>query len=353
MDIQLSADEFSSLANASLDHYIRGKPTAQSLQEKPTLAKFRANQKEFPGGKQLIRGNVKGDYTTTFMGYSYDDAVTYSNPANIKQFSYEWFELHGGIGITHTELKQQGINVTDSLSGENVKQLSEDDHLVISKLFEDKLDDMDEGLERSFQTILWGDGTQSAKVFPGITALIRNTPTTGIIGGIDSAQNTWWRNLARTGGSKITPSTANSTLTKTLRADRRQLLRYGGRPSHVAAGSGFIQALEDEVHAKGFYTQTGFAKDEVDVGIGKITIRGIGTFEYEPYLDEIGLNFFAYGFDMRHIMLMPMRGENMKKHAPARPENRYVLYRAVTWTGALISRKNNGNAVWEIATSWS
>jgi hypothetical protein len=353
MDIQLSADEFASLANASLDHYIRGKPTAQTLQEKPTLAKFRSMQKEFPGGKQLIRGNVKGDYTTAFMGYSYDDAVTYSNPANIKQFSYEWFELHGGIGITHTELKQNGISVVDSLSGENIRQLSEDDHLVISKLFEDKLDDMDEGLERSFQTILWGDGTQSSKVFPGITALIRGTPTSGIIGGIDSGANSWWRNLARTGASKILPSTSASTLTKTLRSDRRQLLRYGGKPSHVACGSAFIEALEAEVHAKGFYTQTGFAKDDVDVGIGTISIRGIGTFNYEPYLDEVGLTNFAYAFDMRHIKLMPMRGENMKKHAPARPENRYVLYRAVTWTGALVAHKLNGCAVWEINPAYT
>lgn len=352
MEITLSAAEFASLANASLDHYIRGKPLAQSLQEKPTLAKFRSMQDEFPGGKQLIRGNVKGDYTTEFMGYSYDDTVSYSNPANIKQFSYEWFELHGGIGMTHTELKQQGINVVDSLSGENIRQLSESDHLVISKLFEDKLDDMDEGLERSFEEILWGDGTASAKIFPGITALLRKGSTTGTIGGIDAGANTWWRNRSLTGASKITPSTANSTLIRTLRNEVRQLRRYGGKPSHIACGSTFIQALEDEVHARGYFTQTGWAKD-VDISQGNVMIRGVGEFVYDPHLDDVGEEEFGYMIDQRHIKLMPMRGENMKKHAPARPEDKYVLYRAVTWTGALIAKKLNGCGVYEIDPTYS
>jgi hypothetical protein len=114
------------------------------------------------------------------------------------------------------------------------------------------------------------------------------------------------------------------------------------------AGSGFIEKLEAEIHEKGVYTQDGFMKSgATDIGMPDIQIRGIGSIVYDPTMDDEGRSNYAYFLDMRHLMLKCMDGEDMKVHAPARPENKYVMYRAVTWTGAMIARKLNCHGVYQ------
>lgn len=348
----ITIQQLESIANSTLDFYLKGDAIAQSIQDKPLLNAMKGAQKTFPGGKQDIRFNVKGDYTTTFQGFSGDDLVSYGRPANVKQANQAWKELHAGIEVLLTELKNDGISVVDSLNGENTSNHSDRDMHVITNIFEDKLDDMAEGTARSMQTILWSDGTQSAKVFPGVPYFISDNPTSGVVSGIDRAQNTWWRNRARTAssGGVITSSTSLQTLTKTLRSEVRQLRRYGGKPNLVLAGSGFIEKLEAEIHEKGYYTQTGFVNQgSTDIGMADIAMRGVGKIQYDPSLDDLGKTNYAYFIDTRNLQLYVMEGEDMKAHAPARPAEKYVLYRAVTWTGAMLAKKMNCHGVYVAA----
>lgn len=344
-----SAGELANIANAALDFYLKGQPLSQSLQERPLLAAMRTKQKTFAGGKGAIKGNVKNDYTTAFVGYSHNDTVSYANPANIKQFSYDWYELHAGISLTHTELKKDGISVTDT-NGEGTSNHSQRELAAISNLLQDKLEDMDEGTARSMNAIMWGDGTADVKAPPGIRYFITDAPATGVVGGIDRATSAYWRNRALTGGSKITASASAQTLTKTLRSEVRQLKRYGGKPSLVLAGSAFIDALELEVHEKGTYTQDGFIKNGMmDIGMADISMRGVGKVVYDPTLDDLSRSKFAYFIDPTHLYPYVMEGEDMKPHNPARPADKYVLYRGLTWTGAMIGRKMNCHGVYEVA----
>jgi len=346
----LTAQELDNVVNGVLDHYLREKPLSQTIQDKPLLSRMRAKQKTFPGGRGEIKGNVKGDYSTSFVGYEYDDTVSYGNPANMKQFSYTYKELHAGISFTNTELKKNGISIVDTLSGENTTQASETEMLEISNILDDKMEDMDEGMARSFNNILWRDGTQSSKVFGGVTSIVALDPTTGVAGGIDRSQNTWWRNRAKVGANKITHSTSLQTLTKTLRNEVRQLRRYGGKPNLVLCGSTALERLEAEVAEKGTYTQEGFVKNgTLDVGLADISLRGVGQFLYDPTMDELGMEEFIYILDDRFLQLLVMQNEDMKKHSPARPPEKYVTYRGVTWTGTLISKKMNCHGVYETA----
>lgn len=345
----LTMEQIENIANATLDHYLRGQPMSQTIQDKPLMQALKSGQKTFPGGRGEIRGNVKAEYVTTFMGYDSDDTVVYTNPAKIKQFTFPWRELHAGLSLTLTELKRNGITVANTLNGENTSDTNDRELLEISNIMADKLEDMDEGMARSFNNILWRDGTQSPKVFAGIQSAISLDPTTGVVGGIDRALNPWWRNRALVGGARINPSRANSTLIQTLRREIRQLRRFGGRPTLFLAGSTFIDALEVEITAKGTFTLEGFEKKGATaIGIADISLRGVGSVMYDPTLDDMGMANFAYILDPRRIQLMAMQGEDMKKHSPARPPEKYVLYRGVTFTGTLVFNQLNCHGVYEI-----
>jgi hypothetical protein len=343
--------ELTNIANAALDYYIKGPALNQAIQDKPLLKALEGNKKSFPGGKGNISIPVKGEFTTAIAGYTHNDTVSYANPANIKRVVFPWKEIHAGITVTLTELKMDGISVVDSAQGKNVTEHSNRDITVLTGLLEDKLEDMAEGWSKTFNEMLWKDGTQAATQVPGILSILTDTPAVGTTGGLDRATTAWWRHRALVGTNKVTSSATNQTLTKVLRKEVRQLRRYTKSANYLLlAGSLFLDALEQEVAEKGIYTQSGFVNNgKNDIGMSDIAMRGVGTFVYDPTLDDLNLSKRAYFIDLNAIQLMPLEGEDKKTHNPARPFNQYALYRGMTWSGGLVARQLNSSAVYEVA----
>lgn len=344
-----TAQELNNIANAALDYNIKGGALSQVIQERPLFNFLESNKKPFPGGKELITGPVKGEYTSSAQGYSHDDTVIYKNPAHLKRYAYNWYELHCGINVTLTELKNDGISVVDSMNGAETSEHAERELTVLTGLLEDKLEDMNEGWARSMNEMFWRDGSQDPKEVPGILSFILDDPTAaGSTAGIDRTANTWWRNRASLGINASTPS--NQNLVNELQKEFRQLRRYGGRPDKFLAGSDFMDAFEQELRNKGNYTDSGWAKNGgmIDAGMADIGFKGV-KIEYDPTLDDLGRAKYGYVLDSRHIKLRPMDGEDMKSHNPARPPEKYVIYRALTWTGGLIADQLNCHGVYSIS----
>lgn len=350
-----TVQELDNITAASLDFHMKGDAWAQTIQKKPLLDALTKNQKTFAGGAGYITMPVQGDYSVGLQGYTHNDTVSYQNPANLKRVKYPWKELHAGITVTYTELKIDGITVDGDGEG-GTSEKSGRDVTVLTGLLKNKLDDMAESQARKFDAMLHKDGTQDAKEVPGILALIAKDPSTGTVGGLSRATNTWWRNRSlvdntATGGadSRITPSTSLQTLTKTLRSEIRQLRRYGKGRYILISGSRFLEALDAEVAEKGQYTQDGFMKQgSTEIGMGEVSMRGVGTFVYDPTLDDLSMQRFCYFVDLDSVFLDVMEGEEWKRHNPERPYNQYSLYKAVTWTGGMCARQLNTSAVYEV-----
>jgi hypothetical protein len=73
--------------------------------------------------------------------------------------------------------------------------------------------------------------------------------------------------------------------------------------------------------------------------------------EYDPTLDRLGLAKRAYFLDVGKTgcRLLYMDGQRMKKHHPARPYDRYVMYNGITMTGVMVAKQLNTSAVYDIA----
>lgn len=343
------------IANAAMDfHMDKGKVHYQQIQQKPLLKTLQQYQKAFPGGKGDVTVAPVFETQSTLEGFQADDTLTFTNPTPIKQAAYPWKMTHTGINVTTQELLADGISVVDT-NGRTTVEHTQRELTVIANILETKLADMSEGYAAGTNKMLWQDGTQDAKHVAGIQYLIAASPSTGVIGGIDRATQPLWRNIAMTaanglagGEGAVTSDTATSALINALRKKKRQLMRYGMPRHTILAGSDFLDALDSEVDAKGYYTQSGFSKN-VDIGIGDISMRGLGTFEYDPTLDDLGQSKFCYFIDSKGIQLRPIAGEDMKRHFPARPHDKMVIYRSVTWAGALVAKQLNTSMVVEIA----
>lgn len=344
-----TAQELENIANAALDfHMSKGKVFSNTIQNKPLLREMTKRKKTFPSGKENITVRVKGQYTTTIQGYTHNDTVNYQNPANIKTGTFPWKELHWGIEVTLTELKADGITITDTTDGTGENRHSKREMTVLANLFEDKIEDMAEGSARGLNNMYWLDGTQDSKVIPGIKSIIVDTPSaSGVVGGLDPVANTWWQNRANL-AIAVGSDPTDQVLVNYLQTELRQLRRYGN-PKHVAlCGSDFLTQLEAELRAKGNYTLEGWDKrGAIDISMADIAMKGV-MFEYDPTLDDLSEAARCYFIDTNAIFPMNMDGEYMKKHSPARPEDKYVLYRAVTMTGGLVCRQRNTSAVYGI-----
>jgi hypothetical protein len=341
-----TAQELGNIANSVLDYHIRGKVDSQILQDRPLYNDLMASTKTFSGGKEFITGRVKGQYTTAIQGFSHDDEQAYANPANIKQWQAKWYEVSAGISVTLTELKVAGISVVDSMNSASTTNHSEQELIQLTNLLDDKFEDLDEGSKRSFAEMLWRDGTQDSKAVPGVRSFILNSPAAGTTFGVDRATNSWWRNRASVAIDSSTAS--NQNLVNTLQKEFRQLRRYATPKHRMYAGSDLMDAFEKELRSKGNYTLEGWSKQgKIDASIADLAFKGIDIV-YEPLLDDLGLSKYLYVLDMNAIKLMPMEGEEWKVHTPARPAEKYVMYRALTWTGALIANRLNTSGVYAI-----
>ena len=336
-----TAQEIANVANAALDFYIKSQPVSSTIQDKPLLNALLKNKKTFPGGKEFISAAVKGDYTSQLEGYEHKDQVSFANPANMKRVNFPWRELNLGIEVTHTELKKDGISVVE---GGGTSEHSQAEKTRLAGIFKDKLEDMQEGYERSLDAMLHKDGTQDAKEIPGAASIVRTAPTTGTVGGLDSGALTWWRNLV---DLNITSNTTTMALIKKMETFERQLRRYGGRPTLRLAGSDFIDAYLDEQRANGRFTDNGWMGKKADAGMGDAAFKGHDIM-YDPMMDDLGEAKFLRLYDTRHMCLYFMEGEEKKKHMPERPHDQYVLYRALTSTGGMVADQLNCHGIMSI-----
>lgn len=351
-----TANQLENIANAAIDfHMERGKVASQTIQNKPLLAAMRAKEKTFPGGKDLITLRVKGEYNEDFIeGFEHDDTVHYDDEGHIKTASFAWKLHHGGIKFSSHELMKDGISIV-SEDGKNTVEHSEREMTALAGILEDKLEHADESWDRSHNRLYLRDGTADPKKMAGIRAYMLDNPdAAGVVAGIDPAANTWWKNRARTatsaGGAINASVPANQVLVQTLQKEIRQLRRFGSPKHMVLAGSDWMDAFEQELRAKGNYTLEGWAKGgngRIDASVADLSFKGIDI-NYDPTLDDEGLSKYSLWIDQKAFFPMVIEGESMKKHSPARPEDKYVFFRAWTWVGCLVCRARNTSGVYAI-----
>jgi hypothetical protein len=356
-----TAEELSNINNSVLETYLdKGTVFKQNVQNKPMLASFNAKAESFPGGREFISFAVKsGQGGLQLQGYSGDDQVRYGNIANTKRPRFPWREHHIGLTVTHTELKNEGVDVIEDGSDQSTREMGGREEHVLAKLLDEKMDSMGEDYAISLDLLIHGDGSVDPKALAGIRSLILDNPGSGSTGGLSRVAHPWWANRAATtafaaagGQGPITSTPANGgALIEFLDKELRQLRRRSGGTAKMEffAGSDFIDAYKKEMRANGEYSNTGWSNGNVDGSMPDPKHAGT-QFVYDPSLDDLGFAKRCYALDMskKGIRLFYMDGNRMKKHKPARPYDRYVMYNGITTTAVLGARRLNSSAVYDI-----
>lgn len=346
----------SDLAAIQLNKYImpdKPEDIFRHLQNRPLLRTLNQTKKEYGSGLTYVREGVQGammkDQPGSYQGISGDDVLTFtaSSGAIQTQFPIRW--MHAGFKITLDELLAAGVHVEDN--GNNVTA-TKDEATVLLDLLKTRLFDFSESRAINSNLTLWLDGSQDAKSIPGIKSIITDDPTTGLIGGIDRAANTWWRHICRTGVGGALPtvgySKADQTLTETMLKDLIQLGRFGGKVDVMLAGSDFIDAVNRECRAKGTITMTGWADKKTNVDVNGVKFGSVAI-EYDPTLDDLGEAKSCYAWDSNHLRLRPQKKEWNKVTNQNQPADQFIMLKSVTDRGALSQNQPDSSAKWVLA----
>jgi hypothetical protein len=335
------------LAQGLLPLHVRGDALAQTMQDKPMLKWWEANKKTFPGGLNFqftepVQGQFMSD-TTTLQGYSQDDQLNFGQAQNIQRTSFFGKEHNYGLIITWSELKQEGVSIDDKQA---VRKHSDRELFVLTDILKNRMADFAESYARGKARLFFLDGTQDPKAMAGFKSIVQDTPAVGTVGGISKSAYPWWQSRANL---TLQPSGENQNLCRFFQSEMRLLRLFGGRPDKAFCGQDFLNALEMEIRSKGQYTVEGFSSTKTnDFGQGEVSLKGLGTFTWEPMLDQLGESKRCYILDSRRIKVRPMEDEDDKELTPVRPYNYLAFFHNITWTGTMTTNQLNAQGVYGI-----
>lgn len=357
-----TAAEIQDINNMALETYLnKGTIFKQDIANKPMLAAFEAKAGSFPGGKENVSFLVGSGYGGgALQGYTGDDQLNHYNPTGSVRFRMPWKEHYIGMVVTMTELKNDGVDVVENGSSQRTREMSGREAQALANIFDEKNERLGADFNFSKDLLIHGDGSTDTKALAGIKAFLLDNPGIGTTGGISRVANEWWRNDAATaafgsagGQGAITSATANGGALITFMdkaARRRSKFANGQTNVMYFCGSDFIDAYKAELRANGTYTMTGWYNGGRPDGSMQDPQHAGLPLVWDPTMDDLGESKRCYAIDMgqRGLRLMYMDGNKYKKHNPARPYDRMVMYNGISMTAVMVARQLNTSGVYDI-----
>ena len=260
-------------------------------------------------GKKLLSGGdtiVKELLYAVGNGGSYSEADTMktSKPEGISAAEYNWKQEYATITITGTDkLRNSGPEKMQSLLEARMKQAE----ITMSN---------------RMGALIYGDGTgNGGKDILGFEALISIAPTTGVLGGINRASNSFWRNKvnASVGSFATNGLSAMGSMV-------RQLTRGVDKPHVIFTGDTVWGYLENVASGKAQFNNPQLA----DLGFHALKVQGIDVI-YDPQCTADRMYFV----NLDYISLDVHKERDMITTDFVTPADSDVSVAKVLWAGQL------------------
>lgn len=348
----VTAAQLAAGANYTRMSYAQGDPVDQINTDRPTLKWLIDNKQDSIFGNGIFNEKVIISNDANAQNYSFDDQVSFNRRDTVRLAPFQHFEMFDGYALSETELANNGIILTDDANAVATGA----EALQIASLIKTNEYNLKEGIQTALSYEYERDGSQNAKAVPGIDSIVSTTPSVGVVGGLDPAVYTFWRNNTNLG---ISVATAGN-LQQQMDISRRQCMTYGGMvPDFYVCGSKFYDAYKLDCIATSTRMETIDGKGGINAGggVAKLYYQG-KELVWDPTFDALdgALGSITYPYAKRCYMLQskaiflrPFKGRWMLMRAPPRMYDRYTHYFGTTTDYGLTANKRNAMAVLSIA----
>lgn len=348
--MSISNADLQELAKVSLDEYLRNMPVDQIATERPLLKKLMEGRKTFLGAKQNVVENIRKNYGSNF-NWAYGEASVAFNKRNTtEQAAFPWRRAVDGLYIDYDRLFGNGIKVREGERG--AYKLEQNEKVQLLNLLDEQMESLKEGFMQKLDFELHRNGAASTDAVTGLDALVSIAPTTGVVGGLDRASATYWRNGAETA---ISTSTVGN-LAQRMEYRWRKAIKHGGSPNFILAGGKFIDAYRKEITVM----QMADAKNvkTLDAGVGSgvntgLYFKGVEIIWDPSFEDLDALETPVVEWEKRCYFLntkyLKLRDDDIDIVTPIRPHDVLAMYAMVNLRLALSLSRSNAQAVLAIA----
>jgi hypothetical protein len=339
-------------ANYQLQSYADNDPIDQINTDKPLATWLIANKQEVVFSNGIFNEKVRISNDSNYQNYTGDNQVTYNRKDTVRLAPYQHYEAHDGFALNETELANNGIVMTDDSSAMPTAQ----EKSQIVNILKENYATLKLGIQENWDKEIHLDGTSSPLAVPGLDLLVSTTPAVGVIGGIDAAANTYWRNNA---SLAISTATAG-TLTQQMEQQWRACTKFGGMiPDFIVCGSKFYDAYrQDSLQTiNRQLVIPGKGGTNVDGSVTGVFFKGkmvVWDPTFDNLDDQLGAITYpwakrCYFLNSKTLILRPFKGRWMVMRKPARIYDRYTHYFGTTADYGLTMKKRNANSVLSIA----
>ncbi len=346
-----TAAQIASGANYTLQTFARNKPVDQVNTQHEVLKWLIANKKDSSFGNGYFGEGLFVANGSNYQNYFGADEVTYNERDPGLQTKFAYFNYHDGFWFDEDRLAANGIIVGDDPS--DTPTQDEKDQLM--SLLDTSYDGLRKGVQDNLALELLQDGSQSSKACPGLDYIVDTTPAVGVVGNVDPATATYWRN-------NINLALTASDVVNQMEITWRACTRYGGmKPTKIFCGSAFMDAYRTyaQVTINRQLQSAGNEKGGVnlDASVSGLFFKGI-ELVWDPTFEELdaALGSITYPWTKRcyflredSVILRPMKKFWMRNAKPEKLPNRYVTYFGTRSKYGLTTNKRNCMAVLSIA----
>lgn len=347
----VSAAQLLAGANYTLQTYAQNDPIDQINTAHPFLEWLVSNRKDSTFGNGYFNEKVRISNSDNAVWFSGDDQVSYNRKDSVRLASYQHYEMHDGFALNETELANNGINLTDDKNAVT----TDAEKIQIVNILKENYMTLKMGMQLSLDQSVHLDGTQGTKEAPGLDLLVSTTPSTGVIGGLDSSTQTYWQNNAN-----LAIASTAGLLTKQMELSWRACTQYGGKiPDAIFCGSTAYDAIRNDAAATinrqiVINDKGGTGLDASNSGVyfkGKPVV-------WDPQFDALDVRLGVitypwakriYFLNSKTICLRPNKGRWMIQRTPERVYDRYTHYFGTTTDYGLTIAQRNANAVLSVA----
>lgn len=344
-----TTEQFIRGMNYSLETHDIKEPIDQINPKYRMLDWLIANKEDTVFGNGVYREPLFVDNGSNAQNYFGADQVTYNERDPAVWTRWNYYNVHDGFWFDEDRLLAAGIRINDD--GTEAPTASEKTQLI--NLLKQSNRGMKMGIQRHLAFEFLRDGSQSAKAAPGVSHIISTTPDTGIVGGVNAATRTYWRN-------NVNLNVAEADLVDEFENTWSDTTRYGGAVTDaIFAGDDMYNAFRNAANAvtsrhinDGGNNRGGVS---IDPGTNNLYFHGVEVIRDHTFAEldaELGGDTFskrAYFVSKGGLKLRPVKGEWMRNRKPERLPDRYVHYWAKTAKYGLTTGQRNGLAVITLA----
>lgn len=354
--MSFTSDQLDRISAYVIPTHLKKKPIDQITKDMPLYKWLLSKKEEWDGMGGYITEPLRIKNDGNGQDYWAADQVSFNSRDPLRRTNWRWYNYHQGFGFDEDTLRANGIIIEDDSSA----VASLDEKRRLNNLYAESVESMRLSTQEDLDIRFHLDGTQSAKVAPGLDALVSLTPAVGTVGGLNAANYPFWRNNAVLDIDVSTP--ANGAINAALKQAYRANVLYGGhKPDAIFAGQRALERLEAEnraIHHMNVQT-SGRTATDMDGAVGdtrfnKILVQHDPTFEAlddlygplaTPWTDRI------YMLNSETLRLRPLSRDWMRQRKPKRTYDRYVHYSAMTSKYGLTVGQRNAQAVLSIDES--